>query len=570
MILKALTKYYEALAAKGEIARVGWANEKVSFALNIDLKGVLINLMPLQNEELSEKKTGMMFKVMKVPERVVRSSGIKANFLCDGADYLLGLDIKDNAARALQCFEDARTLHLRLLSDADSPATQAVKAFFLNWQPEKCQTHPALLPYLNDLKTANLVFMIDGGIYAHEDAHTTAAWKAYKESSSGTGEGLCLVTGRHAGFEKVHGKVKGVRGAQSAGASLISLNADAFKSYRQEMSSVSQYAAFAYITALNHLLADSAHRRTIGDMTVVYWVEGGGRDEPDAFSWVMDCEPDASDLVRDMLDKLSRGQMFQQVDPGKRFYVLGLSPNAARVAVRLFLTDTFGAMLKHLHAHYDRLEIIRPPYAPPYLSLNRLLYETVNPKSTDKTPSPQLAGTVMRSILTGARYPQSLNNAVMLRVRAECGELTPGRAAIIKACLLHSDTTEKREEITVALNENTTNRAYVLGRLFAVLERTQKEALPGLNTTIKDRYFNSACATPGSIFPTLLKLSSFHISKAMYSYKRSEDIQELMDKLDVEQNPFPARQTLYEQNLFYLGYYQQMQDAYPVKKKEDK
>ena len=296
----------------------------------------------------------------------------------------------------------------------------------------------------------------------------------------------------------------------------------------------------------------------------------------------MNPKEDNQKMLCAILEKISRGLPPKEgVNPETPFYILGLAPNAARLSVRFFLQDSFGNFLKHIQQHYSDMEIEKAPYEFPYLSPYWLLRETVNPNAKDKSGSHLLSGAVMRSILTGAPYPQALMNAVMLRIHAEQDDserhikkITRGRAAIIKGYLIrrHRGEEEYKEVLQVSINEESKNKAYVLGRLFAILEKAQLEAYPNINTTIKDRYFTSACATPGSVFPTLIKLSRHHI-RVIKDIKLKcyldNQIKDLIDKLDVADTPFPAHFSLEDQGSFVLGYYQQTQKRYMKKSDSD-
>lgn len=571
MILQSLVNYYEALAARGEISSPGWCAGNVSFLLTLSPEGELRGVIPQVHEELRGKKTVQVPARMKMPERVVRTAGVKANFLCDNTAYLLGFDDKGKPKRTRDCFEVAKTLHLSILEGCHGRAARAIKAFFETWEPEAAREHPAIAPYAADMAAAtNLAFRVDGQP-AQDDAEICEAWQRH---SSAAGEGgarqRCLVTGREGPIARLHNPVKGVPGAQSSGASLISINATAYESYALEDmpgAPVGEYAAFAYVTALNHLLDDRAHRRQIGDTTVLYWAEQADKVLQNTFALFAFPQEDAGDKLAGILRNLSLGLPVDDVDMNRRFYVLGLAPNAARLSVRFFLQDTFGNMIEDLRRHYDYLEIQRPGFdTRQYLSVPAMLYETVNPNSRDKAASPLLSGAVMRAILTGTHYPHALFGAVMTRIRAD-GNVSRGRAAILKAYLIRN--LNENEVTTVALNETSKNRAYVLGRLFAVLEDAQKQASPGINTTIKDRYFTSACATPGSVFPLLLKLSNYHTAKAEYGRYREIEKAALLDKLDLEQDPLPSHLALKDQGIFILGYYHQVQAGYSKHKKEE-
>jgi CRISPR-associated protein Csd1 len=398
---------------------------------------------------------------------------------------------------------------------------------------------------------------------------------------------VCLVTGKNEPVAVLHGKIKGVAGAQTAGANLVSFNANAYESYGRDggqglNAPVGQHAAFAYVTALNHLLSDREHRISIGDTTVVYWAESPKPVYQDIFTAMLSPQnEDQNRLLDDIMKRIEQGKpVADDISFRTPFYILGLAPSAARLSVRFFLHDSFGNFTEHIKQHYKDLEIAHAPQDFPYLTLYWLLLETVNPNSRNKAASPLMSGEMMRSILLGLPYPQSLQSAVMLRIRAEQDDeeknirkITRGRAAILKACLLRKrDNNTYKEVLDVSLNENSNNRAYVLGRLFAVLEKAQRDANPGINSTIKDRYFTSACATPGSVFPTLFKLYENHLEKirkaengkaiGIYDDKL---VSGLMNKLGVDGDPFPAHLFLNDQSIFVLGYYHQVQSFFTPK-----
>ena len=244
---------------------------------------------------------------------------------------------------------------------------------------------------------------------------------------------------------------------------------------------------------------------------------------------------------------------------------MGLAPNAARLSVRFFCRNSFGTLMKNVNDHHQRMEIVGNRYA--IVPLWAMLRETVNLNTTDKSPSPVMAGATARAIFTGSAYPAALLEATMLRIRAE-REITPGRAAILKAYYLKNPNALcPKEVLTVSLNENSTNIPYTLGRLFAVYEALQESANPGINATIKDRYFNSASATPATIFPILDNLCQKHLRKLDTGLRISYDRQ--IGKLkDVLGESYPVRLSLPEQGSFNLGYYHQKQFRYT--KKEEK
>lgn len=580
MILRALVEHYEDLAAQGKLARPGWSDANISYALYINDDGELEQAVSLKREEERGKKKVLAPRPMSLPAPVKRSSGVASNFLWDNSSYILGIDEKGKPLRSLECFSACKVLHHQILNDVDSPAARAVLAFFDHWDPAKAREHPALADKLEDiLAGSNLVFRYSG-IFLQDDALIRSAWQAHYDSAGNGPELVCLVTGKRGAAEAVHPSIKGVAGAQSSGAALVSFNGDAFCSYGREQSlnaPTSKYAAFAYTSALNHLLSERNYVGRIGDTTVLFWASGGQRAYQSFSMASLFGAPtvySTSDLQKMTLD-LCQGKpvLFEEtrLDPQTPFYILGLSPNAARLSVRFFLKNSFGAFVKNVQAHQERLEIVRPSFDKfETIPLWKLLDETVNQNSRDKSPAPGMAGETLRAILSDTPYPATLLNGVSLRIRAE-REITRGRAAILKACYTkladasgHENPDIPKEVLTVSLNPDSTNIPYTLGRLFSVLEAIQSAANPGINATIKDKYFNSASATPGRVFPMLINLAQKHLRKLDKGWRisYSKQLTELTDKLG---EAFPDRLSLPQQGAFQLGYYHQTQARYTKK-----
>ena len=584
MILQALTEYYRVLADRGVLDTPGWSSAKISFALCLSADGTLEQVISLQTQQPRGKKLVVAPQLVpSLPAPVKRSSGVSANFLWDNASYLLGMDSKGKPQRSLACFSAAKELHETLLQGVDSPAARALLAFFRTLDPTQGQHHPALQDQLEDiLAGGNLLFRYEGR-FVHQDPAIRQAWETHYHTAGEGPQGICLVTGEWGPIESIHPSIKHVAGAQSSGAALVSFNAPAFCSYGKVQNGnapTSRFAAFAYTAALNHLLADRDHVYHVGDTSVVCWAKGGQPDYQILFGSALLGRPtpySAGDL-RGMVQALCAGQTVvfqaQQLDPNMEFYVLGLSPNAARLSVRFFLRNTFGDFLRHVQAHHRRLEIRRPSYDAWQGDLTpwHLLNETVNQNSRDRSPTPGLAGAVLRSVLTDTPYPATLLHGVTLRIRAE-HSISWRRAAILKAYYLrcpHSDVPE--EVLQVSLNPDATHVPYLLGRIFSLLETIQEAANPGINTTIKDRYFNSAAATPAIIFPTLIALAQKHLKKLTgdrpgLAISLNRQLTALLSLLPI--TTFPARMSLPEQGAFQLGYYHQTQARYQKKEEPE-
>lgn len=580
MILQALTQYYEDLLRLGKINRPGWSKQKVSYSLLLSEEGELLQLLHLQQEVQRGNKTVLGPQEMWVPSPVKRSSGIRPNFLCDTSSYLLGVDGKGKADRSIDCFAASKALHLQLLKEVDSPVARAIVRFFEHWDPSQAASHPALQEDWEELlKGGNLTFSLDK-LFAAQDPAIADAWTRHYEDSSDDAEPIrCLVTGQTGTLARVHPRIKGVVGAQRNGAALVSFNAPAFCSFEHEQGAnapVSDYAAFAYTTALNTLLADRNRVSRVGDTTILCWAAGGESAYQDCFLMSIFNDSYTENDILNTLHHLSKGESIQwddtRLSPDTRFYVLGLAPNAARLSVRFFWQNSFGALARNLERHYQRLEIIRPSFDKfPTLSIWRLVLETVRkapPGGRAPEPHPRLAGDLLLAVLNDTLYPATLLNGVELRIRAE-RSVSRGQAAILKAYYTKyleqfQPDSPMKEALTVQLNEQTNYLPYLLGRLFAVLEGLQQSANPGINTTIKDRYFNSASATPAIVFPQLINLAQKHLNKldgglAVYYDKQ---ITELSSRIT---QTLPTRMSLAEQSAFQLGYYHETQRRYTAK-----
>ena len=583
MILQSLTKLYEDLAERGEISRIGWSPVKINYALCIDDKGTLVQVIPQFEEYNNGKKTVLRPRSMELPVTAKHGSKIAANFLWDNAAYLLCLydqnesnkELGKDKERTERSFQESRRLHHEILDTVNSAAAKAILAFFDNWEPIKAKECPVLKEHMSDLlKGANLVFRI-GEVFAQEITEIQSAWQSYYDRTTGE-KRQCLITGNQDIIELTHPLISGVKDAQSSGAAIVSFNASAFCSYGKEQNNnapIGKYAAFAYTSALNHLLANRDNVQHIGDATVVCWAEGA---EPQYQGFSMAAlfggstpvgltDSDLQTAVRRLASGLPCKEL--NLDPNRPFYILGLSPNAARLSVRFFLRDTFGNLMNNINAHHERMEIIHGPKDYPTLPLWAMLRETVNLNSRDKAPSPILAGATARAIFTNSLYPASLLESTMLRIRAE-RDVTHGRAAIIKAFYLKNENPQvPKEVLQMALNEQSTNIPYTLGRLFSVYEALQEKANPGINSTIKDKYFNSAAATPATVFPILNNLAQKHMRKLekgqqVYFNRLIGTIKEMLPE------SFPPRMSLPEQGSFDLGYYHQTQKRYEKKEEQ--
>lgn len=602
MILQALVDYYEALAAKGKVGKPGWGYAKISYALNIDKQGKLLNVITMLTPPQQKGK-----KMVEVPQNILlpvptkRAVNIAAQFLWDNAKYVLGLDNSPKVERTKQCFAATAKLCQDILENAHGEKAEALKAFFANWQPEQAKDNAVLQPYMDDLLgSANLTFKVEGES-VETDAEIIQAWDDYRNAQSGAAnQGRCLITGKLAPIARLHPSIKGLLGAQSSGAALVAFNAPAYESYEHKQGDnapVSEYAAFAYTTALNTLLASEDNCLRIGDMTVVFWAEAADKANESVFGHFAKNKNGIFEekKLKSFFEKIKAGKPFQVksflVKPKNKFYILGLSPNAARISVRFFLVNTFGDFMTNYEKYFMEFNIVKPSFdIRTVVPIWQILQETANKNSKDKAASPLLGGAVLRSILTGTKYPEALYQNTLLRAKADqdnpdknITKISRIKAAIIKACLMRNY--KNNEEVTtMVLNEEANDLAYTLGRLFAIIEWLQYEAKKkyqnskesdkkSITSGLRDTLFNAASTNPVLVFTELMKkqlyyqkqLASFNEAKAQSFEKK---IIGLLAKVPFAEHPIPARFNLEEQGKFILGYYHQVQKRY--EKKEEK
>ena len=566
MILQALVKYYEDLEKQGKISRRGWCTEKISYGIQLSCDGKIQAILSLKREVQAGKKTILSPQPLFVPTMVTRSSGVAANFLCDNSKYMLGIDKDGTSKRMQECFQATKEKHLQILQNSQGETANAICAFFESWKPEQAKENPVVAETWEELtEGGNLIFWVNGK-YAQEDEEVQKAWEKTQDQKQGEATGICLVTGNLDEISRIHKNIKGIPGAQSSGASLISFNEKAFESYGKTQSynaPVGKYAEFAYTTSLNYLLTQKKYKFSLGESMVVYWAEGAKTEYQDFFSTFLNPTKDNEDIVHDILEKLTEGQYIDvkdiKINKDQKFYVLCLSPNAARLSVRFFYENSFGNMLENLEKHYQRLNIPKLKKDEiDYLGVDDLLQETINQRTKNKKAIAHMAAMVLEAILSDNRYPASLYIDTLIRIRSDQGDVTWGRAAIIKAYLIKN---YKWEEGEACMNSGKTSNdvAFKLGQAIQIGANkinTNKE----IKSTIRDRYFNSACVTPAMVFPILMRLKNSHIRKLERDKpnlaKYYEDrLREIFEEVEY----FPKRLSLEEQGKFILGYYHQKQ-----------
>lgn len=602
MILQALARYYEILAAdeNSKIARRGYSAAGINFALELSYRGELLEIHPQTDGANSNKA-----RSITVPEQK-RRQGTKPPpyFLCDKSAFVLGIVGKDdeNPEFTRKCYEAFRQFNSEILSNADCDEARAVINFLKNYDPSKKEENPVIarnLELIMKKSGAVFAFMVEGN-FVHKNSEISRVWDEYYNRPKAKDHlGQCLVTGdKNVPIARLHSiAIKGIP-PNRGGAAIVSFDDDAFKSHNKDRgfnAPVSEKAVFMYSTALNYLLSSNNVNKqiTIGDTTVVYWAES----QSNAYASTIDDllsirDEEAEQHLKDIAAKVKRGEkldaskeMGEGFDETTRFYILGLeTPNRGRASIRFFHVDPFQKVVEKIASHYEDMEIVGNDNEKPYpIPIWKIVKETMRQKDSPKKEGESkkdkaknqfhhLSGEVLRAVLENTPYPAALYNGILNRLRADQDLNNYVRAAIIKAYLRRKYPENQiqnqiQEALTMSLNKQSTYPPYVLGCLFAVLEKAQIEAAKPakLDSTIKDRYFSSACASPANVFPILLRLSQHHIAKVEYGRIIDRDIQDILNKLEFEKNPLPSYLSLDDQGVFVLGYYHQRADFYPPK-----
>lgn len=581
MILQALKEYYDRQPA---LAPDGWEKREFPFIVIIDTEGCFVRFEKTQ-EGSGVTKTFKQYLVPTLGEK--KGNGIKANLLWENIEYLFGIPVptktKPNPdAKRVRLQHECFRERVNSVS-GNCIALVAAKKFVALDHSDVVLRDPLWLE-VRELNQSLALSLVAAGPILDDKEVRDAVDKSRLVSVKGV-KGLCLITGSTEEITRLEPPIKGVWGAQPMGANIVAVNnkneggnnagaTPAFASYGKQQafnSPIGKSAAFAYTTALNYLLSkDSKQRMQVGDASTVFWSSRETRFESevaDFFSEPPKDDPDRGTRAVESLFKSVQSGAFSVEEKDTKFYVLGLAPNASRIAIRFWIVDTIPGMASKFCQHFEDIKIAHGPRDGDALSLFRLLVSTAVLGKSENIP-PNIAGETMRALLEGLPYPQTLLQAVVRRIRAE-HEITHPRAALIKACLnrsLRFNNPQKQEEMKVSLDLKNINPGYRLGRLFATLEKIQAEASPGINATIRDKFYGAASSTPVTVFGSLMRLKNHHLAK-LENPGRRVNFEKLISEIVEGIADFPAHLTIEDQGRFAIGYYHQMQ-AFFTKKTE--
>lgn len=522
--------------------------------------------------------------------------GIDKNTIEHRPLYIFGLnydkgtltptDATNKAAKSHNCFCEWNE---KFFENIDSPICKAYLNFIRTWEPEQETQNPHLLALGKEYSSSYYEFGLDGSpeTKLHNDSKFKAAYEDYlaqlnaDSDSDDTELSTCSILGEKLPQARIHDKIKGIKGGMSSGCVLVGMKESAFESYGKKQSynsNVSEKAMKMYTSAFNSLLADRSHYKTFDDMTIVYFaMKKNDAEECNMFAGMFSGFEDelnktvvteADRNINTVMTQLKQGRTADMpYDPNVEFYVAGFTPNSSRISQKFIFHDKFGRIFDNVLKHQQDISFTEGQHQ---VSIERIKRELISPKSSkEKVPSP-LTAALFEAILKGTRYPDELLSTVITRVKTDSDEdnnhfikLNDTRAGLIKGCINRK---QNKEEIKMSLDLENKNQAYLCGRLFAVLEKIQQDASGGgLNRTIKDSYFASACSKPSTVFPKLYKLSQNHIKKLSSPIFYNKLCGEILDGLD---GKFPSTLSLDDQGRFIVGYAQQNKALYTKKSEE--
>lgn len=570
MILQALTHFHARMVetSVAAVALEGFEWKRIPFVIVLDPEGTVVALQDTRTGE-TRGNQGSLFLV---PKGAKKTSGVSANLFWDNPSYVLGHPKEGLAKHAHKSAVQAKErqqcfigLIRELFPDPIRDAGVRAVLLFLEKADYRQITACDYWPEIKG-KGCNLTFRLEG-----DDCLVCQRPSVIRSLSAGSEElpdapdrQTCLVSGARVTPIRLHTAVQGVWGILPSGAPLVSFAQHAFCSYGKTQghnAPISKQAEFAYTAALNMLLAAPKHRLQIGDASAVFWSEGNSVLEEHFAELFKAPSQEKLDRMRAVLETPLRETESGSPDQGsdlKRFFLLALAPNVARLVIRMWYSGTVAETVKHVVQHFDDCRIVhrhRQEYPSLFQTLTAIAY-----LGRSEHIESSLACDLMRSILDGSNYPHALLISLLRRCCAE-RDVTHPRAALIKAILVRQARgCETEQKIGAGLDQGNREPGYLLGRLLALIERTQQTAVPGIQRTIRDSYYGTASRTPELVFPRLVKLRG-HYSEKIGKTVEAVLLEEQAGEICRALSGYPSSLPPQGQALFALGYYHQRQDT---------
>lgn len=565
MLLEELREYSERL----DLAPPMYQKSPIRWLIDLDAAGNMANFVSTTAGQEGKKDRGKAF----VAPHIGRSSGIRAKLLADTGEYALGLAReKDKQARVEQCHQ-AFVNQVRACALATNEQTVKAVLKFL----ERMNRSTLRLP--DGFNAAdNLTFRVDGVLPIHlksvQDYWAAVAAAAETIDAQSPKDLLeCLICGQLRKPVKRHQfKIKHIPGGQPSGMALISANVPAFESYGLEASLIAptcQDCGERFTKAANALIEDESTHITVGPLVYVFWTK-----EEQAFSVATLLSRPEPDEVRALINSIFSGTRGATKIETTPFYATAFSASGGRVVVRDWLETTIAGAKANLARWFTLQSIIGEwgePEAPPFPIQGYLRKESkqwveglaecivpqIKQRRNVQDVNPNVPKVLLRMAFKGGSLPMWLLSQAVNRNRGEQG-ITRSRAAMIKMVLLSQNSDFIVEEYMVKLDPDRKDPAYLCGRLLAVLEAIQRQAIPGAKATITDRFFGTASSAPASVFGRLIRGSQPHLGKLRKDRRGAyEALEKRLEEIQVGLSSFPKTLTLEEQGLFGLGYYHQ-------------
>ena len=589
MLIRALCDYYDVLASMNKTLPPGYSYVKIHFLICLTADGIIDEIVDI-------RKDGKIPKEYLFPLRTEKP-GIESNIVEHRGKYIFGLNYDKDAETKEYIVTEAKKFHnafikrnTEFFEGLDSKIITAYNLFLKKWTPDKEYNNKELYKIKESYKNAGFAFCLSSNVneLLQDDAILKQKWEtSIPDDSAEASYEQCAVYGENKKIAKLHNKIKGLKGGSTTGSVLIGYNNQCDCSYGNEQafnSNISMEAMKKYTESLNYLLGSSGNKTVIDDITLIFWSMDGSKKADDLFSsFCFGSGETDSEEIEQIIKKLlqdvrNAGVMKNKIreingiDEKSEYYVVGLKPNVSRISIKFIYRKSFGEMLERIASFQNDLIIDDKRIKP--VELWQIKNE-LTPTSNDKEPAnPSLIGKLLESILTGRMLPDYLLENIIRRVKTDRDtpkrkQFNDIRVGIIKGYINRQNRIQgKEEEIKMSLDTDNKDPAYLSGRLFAIYEKIQKDAAPGIDRTIKDTYFSSACSKPAIIIPKLSKLSNYHMGKIKPEYKTyyNNMIEEIIDKIDGE---FPETLSLTEQGKFIVGYYQQNKNFYTKKSVEE-